>query len=107
MASQSDIFLQQIRKTIGKAHNPSLVDPNESPNGNTIYHIYSDGEVTYQKGGWAYLQRSEFNMNYSKCKNKYNDLFPLKCGEYTYAIVTAQDAKQIQMMLFEYESTLQ
>lgn len=38
-----------------------LVHPNESPNGNTIYHLYSDGEITSQKGGWAYLQRSEFS----------------------------------------------
>jgi len=38
-----------------------LVNPKESPNGNTIYHLYSDGEITFQKGGWAYLQRSEFS----------------------------------------------
>lgn len=38
-----------------------LVNPKESPNGNIIYHLYSDGEITFQKGGWAYLQRSEFS----------------------------------------------
>ncbi len=38
-----------------------LIDPDQSPNGNIIYHLYSDGSVTYQKGGWAYLQRSEFD----------------------------------------------
>ncbi len=38
-----------------------LIDTKDQPNGNIIYHLYSDGEITYQKGGWAYLQRSEFN----------------------------------------------
>ena len=38
-----------------------LVNPKESPNENIIYHLYSDGEITFQKGGWAYLQRSEFS----------------------------------------------
>lgn len=37
-----------------------LVMPNESPNGNTIYHLYSNGQFTFQKGGDAYLRRSEF-----------------------------------------------
>lgn len=42
-----------------------LIIPSESPNGNTIYHLHSNGEITFQKGGWAYLQRSEFTLCYS------------------------------------------
>lgn len=38
-----------------------LVNPKESPNGNIIYHLYSNGEITFQKGGTAYLRRSEFS----------------------------------------------
>ena len=48
--------------------NPSgLIDTsaNASPNGNQIYHLYSNGEITYQKGAWAYLKRSEFNHTYA------------------------------------------
>lgn len=37
-----------------------LINKTESPNENIIYHLYSDGEIRYQKGGWAYLARSEF-----------------------------------------------
>ena len=37
-----------------------LIDRNIAPNGNPIYHLYFDGEITQQKGGSAYLQRSEF-----------------------------------------------
>ena len=51
---------QKIYSMILEYHNPSLVIPEESPNGNTIYHLYSDGEITYQKGGFAYLNRTEF-----------------------------------------------
>jgi hypothetical protein len=98
--------LESIADFIKNAHNPNLVIPEESPNGNWIYHIYSDGEVTSQKGGWAYLQRSEFNENYSRCKNKYNNLFPMNRNEFTYAIVTRENALQIQKMLLEYEKTL-
>lgn len=47
-----------------------LVNPKESPNGNIIYHLYSDGEITFQKGGWAYLQRSEFSLESTICGHK-------------------------------------
>jgi len=43
--------------------NSKLVDKNMSPNENIIYHLYSNGEITFQKGGWAYLQRSEFTLH--------------------------------------------
>jgi hypothetical protein len=41
-------------------HEPSLWHPNDQPNGNIIYHLQSDGKITYQKGGWAYGARTEF-----------------------------------------------
>ena len=42
----------------------SLIDRsiNASPNGNQIYHLYSTGKITQQKGACAYLQRSEFTI---------------------------------------------
>lgn len=46
-------------------NNPSgLIDegPNASPNQNQIYHLYSSGDVTHQKGAWAYLRRSEYHI---------------------------------------------
>lgn len=100
------LSLEFITDYIKNAHNPNLIFPEESPNRNIIYHIYSDGEITSQKGGWAYLQRSEFNENYITCKNKYNNLFPMNRGDFTYAIVTEHDALKIQKMLLEYENTI-
>ena len=94
---------EQIKDAIEKAHNPSLVIKTESPNGNIIYHLYSDGEITSQKGGWAYLQRSEFTSKYSLCKKNYFDIFPMKLKNLSYAIVTENDANQILSMMQEYE----
>jgi len=63
---------QQINDAIIAAHKKhyensptGLIQPKESPNGNTIYHLYSDGTITYQKGGFAYLQRSVFEEEYA------------------------------------------
>ena len=51
--------LENIYKLINEYHNPDLVKPTDAPNSNIITHIYSDGEITEQKGGFAYLQRNE------------------------------------------------
>jgi hypothetical protein len=74
-----------------------LVNPRESPNGNLIYHLYNDGEITYQKGGWAYLQRSEFTcypsiyelkkfnfkfLNYNNSGKTYVILSKIECIQY-------------------------
>jgi hypothetical protein len=84
-----------ILKEIENMHNPNLVNIKESPNGNIIYHVYSDGEITSQKGGFAYLKRSEFTEKSSiECKKKY--VFPIKKDEYSYAIVTKNDAYKIR-----------
>jgi hypothetical protein len=95
--------MDSIKSYIDQVHNPKLVQPEESPNGNIIYHIYCDGEITSQKGGWAYLQRSEFTDSYAlSLKKKYFDIFPIKGnGRYSYAIVTEKDAKSIRNMMIE------
>ena len=96
--------MDSIKSYIDQVHNPKLVQPEESPNGNTIYHIYCDGEITYQKGGWAYLQRSEFTNSSVRLKKKYFDLFPIKSdNNISYAIVTEKDAKTIQKMMVEFD----
>lgn len=97
--------MDSIKSFIDQVHNPKLVQPKESPNGNIIYHIYCDGEITYQKGGWAYLQRSEFTDSYQpSLKKKYYDIFPIKNStNISYAIVTRQDAISIRNMMIEFD----
>jgi hypothetical protein len=77
-------------------HNPKLVKPDESPNGNRVYHIYSDGEITNQKGGFAYLRRSEFTDKSSIHGLTTLFMFPIQRGDSSYAIVTEKDAKNIR-----------
>jgi len=91
--------VREFNETIHVAHNKhfenseyGLVDPKESPNGNIIYHLYSDGEITSQKGGWAYLQRSQFADWSNPTIRGYDKVpfnFPKKANsDYTYAVLT-------------------
>jgi hypothetical protein len=85
-----------IKDMIIMYHNPDLVKSTESPNGNRIYHIYSDGEITNQKGGFAYLRRSEFTTKGPIDGLKKMNVFPIENGDYSYAIVTEEDAIKIR-----------
>ena len=65
-------IIEEFCQRVLKAHNAhyinnsnGLIDLNGSPNGNLIWHLYSDGSITYQKGAWAYKERSEFTDSYS------------------------------------------
>ena len=94
---------EQLKNIINEKHNPSLVKPEEQPNGNIIFHLYSSGEITFQKGGWAYLCRSEFTESWMSLKKNYSELFPVKSDGRSYAIVTREDAYYIQKLMKEME----
>jgi hypothetical protein len=88
-----------IQDMIKKYHNPNLVQPDASPNGNKIYHIYSDGEITNQKGGFAYLRRSEFIVKSAVLSSFEKRSFPIKSLTFSYAIVTEEHAVLIRNAL--------
>ncbi len=46
--------ITDVNARIVVANNPSLVKITEVPINNIIYHLYNNGRVTTQKGGWAY-----------------------------------------------------
>jgi hypothetical protein len=80
-----------------------LVNPKESPNGNTIYHLYSDGSITFQKGGWAYLQRSEFTEESTIGGHRELRMsFPNE-SDYgkTYVILTPEECKYFRNKMIE------
>ena len=97
--------LSSIQDLINKFHNTNLVIHTQSPSENTIYHIYYDGEITHQKGSWAYLDRHEFTQ-LQPIHNLHKDLlsltFPKKRGEFSYAIVTEEDAINIRNKMIEF-----
>ena len=96
----SNHTIKGLHRLVGEIHNPNLININESPNANTIYHIYNDGQVTYQKGGWAYLQRSEFDLKGSipYFANELSLLFPKEIhnSSSSYAIGTEEDCLRVR-----------
>jgi hypothetical protein len=80
-----------------------LVNPKDSPNGNTIYHLYSDGGITFQKGGWAYLQRSEFATESTIGGHRELKMsFPNEASYgKTYVILTQEECKYFRGKMIE------
>lgn len=81
-----------------------LWKPDESPNGNQMFHLYSDGEVTCQKGGWAYGQRSVFPFRSPvPGMTKLNLDFPKKHQqvEETYVILTEKECYDFRDKMIE------
>ena len=79
-----------------------LLQPKESPNGNIMYHLYSSGEITYQKGGWGYLNRNEFWHANKIPYAEENFDFPLKAADNTtYVILTIEECKKFRIMIDE------
>jgi len=101
---------EQLNELINNKHNwhyisspTGLVNPNDSPNGNQIYHLYSTGEISFQKGGWAYLQRSEC-ISDGKITNyqKLGFRFPKEAADgSTYAILTREECKLFRDKMIE------
>jgi hypothetical protein len=103
-------LIEQLNTDIIAAHDKhyevsptGLVNPKESPNGNQIYHLYSTGEISFQKGGWAYMQRSEFMThgtmsNYQKLALK----FPKRAADgSTYVILSEEECKNFRVQMGE------
>jgi hypothetical protein len=103
------MILSEIQDLINKCHNTNLVIHSQSPSENRIFHIYSDGEITHQKGSWAYLDRHEFTQ-LQPIHNLHKDLlslnFPKKRGEFTYAIVTEEHAIHIRNTMIDFTNNL-
>jgi len=99
----------KINEKIKLYHNEELIKTNEQPNENKIYKLYENFEITMEKGGWAYGQRSQFtykNRLFTK-KPNYLDDFPIK--EYpknpyglSYAIMTLDQCLEIYALMKEY-----
>jgi hypothetical protein len=97
-----------INNEVNRYHDLELTKEQE------VYHLYSDGEVTYQKGGNIYERRSEHPMLAPVClpKNcKFN--FPLDRITnmwgiqtiYSYAIIKKENAIRIRNMMVNLTSS--
>jgi len=101
--NRKNFVIDIINNIISKLHDPSLIKPEEQPNGNIIYHLYSDGTITRQKGGWAYGKRNVTDIE-SYCV-KPNTFFTFPCkGSYqgdTYAILTLETCREAKNLINE------
>ena len=106
-------LIKEFNEEVISAHNKhyecsmtGLIIPSVSPNGNPIYHLYSNGEITYQKGGWAYLQRSEFcfHQKVYNCDKLW--LKFVKSTDYfdglTYVILTEKECNEFRKRMIEF-----
>jgi hypothetical protein len=82
-------------------NDPLLIKKEEQPNQNIIYHLYSDGTITRQKGGWAYGNRSTIDVEYEIIKPNTFFTFPLKGvneGD-TYTIMSLEDCQKVRNLM--------
>jgi alpha-L-fucosidase len=97
---------QQLNRRVQAAHhahyaaNPGwgLVNPALAPNENQIHHLYTDGSVTYQKGGEAYGHRNQFPL--SNCNELYfSERLPFEFvvgSRKQYAVLTESECKSFR-----------
>ena len=89
----------KIYKMLEELNDDNLINKNESPNTNTIYHLYSDGNITYQKGGMAYRARSEFNLVSSITINMNLDIdkfkYLLNTNTHTFGYIIVSDVNAV------------
>ena len=79
-----------------------LINPRQSPNENTIHHLHSDGVITYQKGGEAYGQRSEFVCTERLNGHQKLNFKFVKEAEYTsYVILTNKECSYYRGIMAE------
>ena len=99
---EKTIFIKKlINNIVLSLNNPLLIKKEEQPNENIIYHLYSDGTITRQKGGWAYGNRSTIDIEYEIIKPKTFFTFPLKGvneGD-TYAIMSLEDCQKVRNLM--------
>jgi hypothetical protein len=103
--------MSELEHLIIEAHNKhyetfptGLLREKDPPNVNIIYHLYSTGEITFQKGGWAYQQRSEFS-SFCALPNhkKLAFTFPKKPAYGpSYVILTEEECIYFRTKMFEF-----
>jgi hypothetical protein len=82
--------IARVEALVAAAHNPALVSESR------VYHLYSDGEITNQKGGPIYQCRTEHRSCASLILPPLKFPISLPSGKFTYAIVTERDAHQLR-----------
>lgn len=85
-----------------------LIKPEEQPNGNIIHSLFTDGGITYEKGGCAYGRRSSFDKEYNICNSKLLKLKFPNAANYglSFAILTEEECYRFRNKIQELVSKL-
>lgn len=97
MVNEINLKVRVLHDAHYSASPTGLVNPGESPNANTIYHLFNDGSVSSTKGGDVYGRRSFFQI-FSPITEEYKNhfKFPLKGEGFTYAILTNEECVSVR-----------
>ncbi len=88
--------VKKLEELVKQHHDPDLVKPDETPNGNTQILIFNDGEIVSTKGGHAFLQRSMIIIRGAVMGYKGHIPLPMKFGDKnTFAIVKDFDTAEL------------
>jgi len=82
---------EQIEKMAKEAHSYDHINTSISPNENTIYMLWNDGEITSEKGSWAFGMRSVFTKEPPIFPYSLNLKFPLSRYGYSGAILSLEE----------------
>ena len=97
-----NLFIKDFVNNVANIlNNHSLIKTEQQPNENIIYHLYSDGTITRQKGGWAYKKRSVTDIEYEIVKPNTYFTFP-NLGDNegdTYSIMTLEDCHKVRNLM--------
>ena len=88
--------MDKFIETVTKYHDYNLIKEDDM-----VCHIYSDGEVTLQKSGRLYKQRTEHVIEYGFNKKLCPDLFPIKTPDnnFGYVITKIEHSKEIRQLI--------
>lgn len=90
-------LIGQINWKITKFNDPSLVKYDESPNVNTIFKLHKNFQITQEKGGWAYGNRSTFELA-PRLQTLKNVEFPPE----EFVIMPLQQCEEVRRLALEY-----
>jgi hypothetical protein len=102
--NDKNVFVKKfINNIVSTLNSDDLIRSKESPNENIIYHLYSDGTITRQKGGWAYGKRNVIDIKYECIRSNNFFTFPKNGNKKddTYAILTIEQCNIIRDLMNE------
>ena len=102
-SEKHEFIKNTVNGTVSRLNNPDLIEIDKAPNENIIYHLYSDGTITRQKGSWAYGKRSIFDIKGACIRPNTYFKFPIESAREgdTYAIMTKDDCEMVRDLMDE------